>query len=61
MTCDAFDGEAKEIFREKFGDRTISEEELRWLISKINEMRPDLRYDAGVIISDVANGLPPFQ
>ena len=61
MACDKFDDKAEKIFEDKFGTRTVSESELRWFISEVNKARPDLRYDADVIISEVANGLPPFQ
>jgi RHS repeat-associated protein len=60
--CDKNDGKAKEVYEKMFGawspTATISADQLFNFIGAVNALDPNLRYDAGLMITDATNGLP---
>ncbi|WP_082607114.1 RHS repeat-associated core domain-containing protein [Lysobacter sp. Root983] len=58
--CDAFDDEAKDIYEDMFGlwdaADTITADQLVRFIHAVNKANPNLRYDAGLMITDAING-----
>ncbi|WP_139174746.1 hypothetical protein [Lysobacter enzymogenes] len=60
--CDGYDDEAKKIYEKIFESwspvDTISADQLVSYVAAVKASNPNLRYDAGLMITESANGLP---